>query len=137
MTLESEGHAIRFIPAEDSQLQLESSTVRAESAIGIGDAVQGKLNLQETTFETDYAIELTFDPGLMGKLIVNATGNQFECEEAILAVYDVDQSLLSAEPKEVMARLPFTWTGSDNTQPEAVLVLFSEDEQERTIRSWK
>ena len=137
MTLESEGHAIRFIPAEDSQLQLESSTVRAESAIGIGDAVQGKLNLQETTFETDYAIELTIDPGLMGKLIVSATGNQFECEEAILAVYDVDQSLLSAEPEEVIARLPFTWTGSDNTQPESVLVLFSEDEQERAIRSWK
>ena len=128
-SLRSDSQAIVFEPDDDNVIQIESAAIFGESGIGLSDDTIGTLNIVDTTFETNFAIELTYDPSSQRRVTINATRNRFVCEEALFAVYDVDANGFTLSPEVMRTRLPFTWNGSGNVMPRAAVGLYSEDEE--------
>lgn len=131
--LESESQAIIFEPNSNSHLNIESGNIQAESGIGLAESASGTIVVIDTDFETNFAFELSFVPNSHNRVSIKASDNRFECEEALLAIYDVDDSGFTVPPEVLRKQLPFTWLGSQNQIPANCVVLYSVNEDRERI----
>ena len=96
------------------------------------EATHGSMNLSETRFECDFAVELPYEPESTARISISANNNRFDCEEAALAVYGfAPQELGTISSSE----LPFSWQGINNEMPDTSILLFSADEQQQAPRA--
>ena len=135
--LDSETHNIIVATSVSNVLTVRECEFAAESAISLSELASATLELSDTLFEADFAIELQQDASFTGQTTIRATGNQFHCDEAMISVWDAE---LPADPTTVIQQLPFAWTGGGNTIPAVAVLLDPEDDSRQRIISrsdWK
>lgn len=121
-------------PSDASTLLLEDCSIRTETGIEFPDSVRGTLQLNNTVFETESAVEILYDVNAAGELSIDAGNSRFDCERAAILLLDVESRVFNKPMSLLEANLPFHWQGADNHLPKVALLLVDEEmERERRV----
>ena len=136
-TFHCESQAVVLHPDQTSRIVIESSEFYADTGIGLEEPTFDTFSVNGSRFETEFAIELSFrnsdDSETNGSSSIIATGNNFDCDEAVIAVFDVPT--VSMGLSNVANLLPVQFRGSDNQMPDIpAAILYSEDDSIRTVQ---